>query len=225
MTTRIPVYCGGVNDELRAELLRRGEKDQVARRADDVSATLAADAENLPWLRQVIAEYGWPGKALVGEDGADAAWLLAQHADRDLGFQRRCLDLLTTAVTAGEAKRQHLAYLTDRVLLAEGQQQVYGTQMTASRGRWVPKNLRDPDTVDERRAPVDLGPLAEYLDDANKNFGPPGRTTFSCPGCGSPIEFDLPEDNEPMPVTCGSCGSATTVQVRPAGSSGAAQSP
>jgi hypothetical protein len=40
---------------------------------------------------------------LVGEDGAHAAWLLAQHADRDPAFQRRCLDLLTQAVAGREA--------------------------------------------------------------------------------------------------------------------------
>ena len=37
----------------------------------------AADGANLPWLRQVITGVGWPGKSLVGEDGAQAAWLLA----------------------------------------------------------------------------------------------------------------------------------------------------
>jgi hypothetical protein len=215
-----------VDDELRAELLRRTEKDQAARRADDMSAAIAADAENLPWLRQVIAEHGWPGKTLVGQDGADAAWLLAQHADADPGFQRRCLDLLTTAVAAGEARRRHLGYLTDRVLLAEGQQQEYGTQMTARGGRWAPRRLRDPDTVDERRAQMDLGPLAEYLERVTKAYGPPEPAKLDCPGCGGTIEYDLPEDSEPMPVTCAKCGYSTTVQVfRGSARPGATQSP
>ena len=92
-----------MNEELRAELLRRKEVDQEARHALDVEAMAAADGENLPWLRQVITDVGWPGKSLVGEDGAHAAWLLAQHADSDPAFQRRCLDLLTAAVERGEA--------------------------------------------------------------------------------------------------------------------------
>src|SRR3954453_2080197 len=32
-------------------------------------------------LAAIIAAVGWPGRSLVGEDGADAAWALAQHAD------------------------------------------------------------------------------------------------------------------------------------------------
>jgi hypothetical protein len=85
---------------LRAELLRRMEKDQAARAAGDGDTWEQADAENLPWLKQLVAEIGWPGRSVVGEDGASAAWLLAQHADCDPGFQRHCLDLLTVAAAA-----------------------------------------------------------------------------------------------------------------------------
>jgi hypothetical protein len=59
-----------MNEELRAELLRRVAVDQEARHALDVEAMAAADGENLPWLRQVITDVGWPGKSLVGEDSA-----------------------------------------------------------------------------------------------------------------------------------------------------------
>jgi hypothetical protein len=47
-----------MNDELRAELLRRVAADQEARHAVDVEAMAAADGENLPWLRQVITGVG-----------------------------------------------------------------------------------------------------------------------------------------------------------------------
>ena len=109
-----------MDDGLRAELLRRVEKDQVARKALDADAMREADEENLPWLREVVAAHGWPAASLVGTDGAHAAWLLAQHADADPAFQRRCLGLLAAAVEAGEATLLEYAYLTDRVLLAEG---------------------------------------------------------------------------------------------------------
>ena len=120
-----------MDEELRAELRRRVAADQEARHTLDTAAMAAADADNLPWLRQVITDVGWPGKSLVGEDGAQAAWLLAQHADRDPAFQRRCLDLLTAAVERGEATAVQQAYLTDRVLLHEGKPQEYGTQAIA----------------------------------------------------------------------------------------------
>jgi hypothetical protein len=161
-----------MNEELRAELLRRAAADQEARHARDAGAMAAADGENLPWLRQVITDVGWPGKSLVGEDGAHAAWLLAQHADRDPAFQRRCLDLLATAVERGEAAIVQQAYLTDRVLLHEGKPQEYGTQAIARDGRFEPQKLRDPDHVDQRRASVGLGPLAGYLARMAGHYGP-----------------------------------------------------
>jgi hypothetical protein len=178
-----------MDKELRAELLRRAEKDQAARHALDRAAMEAADAGNLPWLKQVIAEVGWPGKSLVGDDGAQAAWLLAQHADRDPAFQRQCLDLLTAAAERGEASGKEVAYLTDRVLLAERKPQEYGTQVTARESGHVPRMLRDPVGVDARRAQAGLGPLAEYLAHFTRNLGPAKPHTLRC---GNPVRNSRP---------------------------------
>jgi Family of unknown function (DUF6624) len=198
-----------MDEELRAELFRRMEKDQVARNALDLAGMREADGENLPWLKAVIAERGWPGASLVGTDGANAAWLLAQHADDDPAFQRRCLDLLTVAVEAGEATGQQLAYLTDRVLLAEGRQQEYGTQMTARGGRWVPRNLRDPDGVDARRAAAGLGTMAEQLTLFTE---PPEPFRFNCQECDGQVPWEMPDDlSQPLAVTCPECGRETTI--------------
>ncbi len=43
-----------MDEELRAELLRRVAADQEARHALDTDAMAAADAANLPWLRQMM---------------------------------------------------------------------------------------------------------------------------------------------------------------------------
>jgi hypothetical protein len=87
---------------------------------------------------------------LVGEDGATAAWLLIQHTS-DRAFQRRCLTLMRQAVRAGQADSANLAYLTDRVLLFEGEPQRYGTQLRLERGAWVSAPVEDEERVDERR--------------------------------------------------------------------------
>jgi Family of unknown function (DUF6624) len=107
---------------------RRWQKVTAATNlAESVARVLASvDADNLAWLKDVIAEVGWPGRSMVGKDGAHAAWLLAQHADRDPAFQRRRLDLVTQAAARGQASPAELAYLTDRGLLAEGKSQEYG---------------------------------------------------------------------------------------------------
>lgn len=192
-----------MDEALRAALLRRVDKDQAARLAHDSDAWKEADRENLPWLRQAIAEHGWPGASLVGTDGAHAAWLLVQHADADPGFQRHCLDRMTAAVEAGEATQRDLAYLTDRVLLAEGRQQEYGTQLISRGGKWVPRNLRDLEGVDERRAAAGLGPLADYL--ASSAGRPAFGAWLACPRCGARVEFDPPDDDQSVTITCSAC--------------------
>ena len=58
------------------------------------------------------------------------------------------------------APKAQLAFLTDRVLLAEGKPQEFGTQATGRKGQWIPCSLRDPGRVDQRRAAMSLGPLA-----------------------------------------------------------------
>jgi hypothetical protein len=134
------VHNGWMDDALAAELAARMERDQAVRTAVQRHASAEAidrlveiDHENTAWLRGVLDRVGWPGNSLVSEQGALAAWLLAQHADGDLGFQRECLARPAAAVEAGEAEPSHLAYLTDRVRLAQGQPQVYGTQFWRGR--------------------------------------------------------------------------------------------
>ncbi len=158
---------------LRQELLERVEEDQKARAAipnDPAKVTLAlvtsvqsVDKANTAWLKQIIQKYGWPGKSLVGEDGAHAAWLLVQHADLDRDFQKHCLKLMEKAVQVGEASGPDYAYLTDRVRTGEGQPQVYGSQLKFVGGEYVPLPIEDEANVDKRRAAVGLPPLAEYL--------------------------------------------------------------
>lgn len=81
-----------------------------------------------------------------------------------------CLGLLEAAVEAGEAEAKDLAYLFDRVRVAEGQPQRYGTQFTITNGQLEPAPLEDPANVDERRASVGLMPLAEYVELTRKMY-------------------------------------------------------
>jgi len=98
----------------------------------------------------------------VGEDGADAAWLLAQHADRNPARQREFLDALRGAVARGEASPANLAYLEDRVRVHAGQPQLYGTQFTMTDGKFGPRPIDDPARLDQRRATAGLEPFAAY---------------------------------------------------------------
>jgi hypothetical protein len=167
----------GRHPELRIELLQMMEADQHIRTVisekyapgatiseDDFTRWADIDKANTTRLKSIIQVYGWPGRSLVGETGALAAWLLAQHADHDVEFQKQCLMLLQHAVAEHDANPQHLAYLVDRVRLAEGSPQVYGTQVhRTDTGAFIPAPLEDPETVDQRRAALGLEPIATYL--------------------------------------------------------------
>ncbi len=127
------------------------------------TAKLAAiDRQNTARLEQIVDRYGWPGRALVGFEAADAAWLLVQHADANVAFQKRCLKLMQEA-PKGDVKPKQIAYLTDRILVHEGKMQMYGTQAQGQGGVLKPLPIADEANVDRRRALAGMPPLAEYL--------------------------------------------------------------
>lgn len=145
--------------------------------ADHRSAVHASSddpAEQLAWRRltarhgdrlgEIMDEYGWPTAELVGEEAARAAWLIAQHADRQLDVQRRALRLMRQAVSAGSAGPRELAFLHDRTLVNEGRKQIYGTQIAGVKGGApLPWPCEEPERVDELRAEVGIEPFDEYV--------------------------------------------------------------
>jgi hypothetical protein len=117
---------------------------------------------NAARLSIILDRYGWPGRTMVGADGAHAAWILAQHAIGDPMLQRRAFQLLRTAAAHGEATVLEVAMLEDRIRVSEGRLQRYGTQYDwDSDGCLSPLPIEDPDHVDERRRAVGLSPLDE----------------------------------------------------------------
>jgi hypothetical protein len=118
--------------------------------------------ENARRLARVLATRGWPGRTLVGEEAAAAAWLVLQHAIGDPELQRRSVAVLWAAAAQGEALPAQAAMLEDRVRVLEGRPQRYGTQHDwDASGALAPSPIEDADGVDERRRAVGLEPLAD----------------------------------------------------------------
>ncbi|HEV3146532.1 MAG TPA: DUF6624 domain-containing protein [Gemmataceae bacterium] len=182
----------GYNSELREELQKRLKEDQAARMAivewmkkqqfndpeklkkmDDepiVKKLLEIDHANTKWLKDVVEKHGWPCRSMVGDDGAHSAWLLVQHADKDHEFQKKCLELMKALAPKGEVARSDLAYLTDRILVAENKKQIYGTQFHNVNGKMEPVPIEDEANVDKRRQEAGLPTMAEYRQIVEKTY-------------------------------------------------------
>jgi hypothetical protein len=155
--------------ELRRELLALVEEDQAARTAfadqqrrgvePNWARVIAIDEKTTKIMRRVIATYGWPAQSLVGDDGAHAAWLLVQHADRDPALQKDVLERMRPMLKAGEVTRIAYAYLEDHVAVAEHRPQRYGTQF---KDNGEPQPIEDEAHLDARRKEIGLGTMAEY---------------------------------------------------------------
>jgi hypothetical protein len=177
--------AGAATDPRVRELLTRTARDQLIRRAFDggpqVWGALSpgakermdtrlslqmceTDGENTVWLKADIAANGWYLISTTGEDASKAAWLMAQHADRDPAFQKHVLSILEPLVVTGEASAANFAYLWDRVAaLSDHRPQRFGTQgRCVAKNVWAPFDLEDPDRVEALRAEADIGSLAEY---------------------------------------------------------------
>ncbi|WNF25611.1 DUF4135 domain-containing protein [Streptomyces sp. C11-1] len=165
--------------EIRRRLLRLDRLDGAVRVpwADGGMTDTAAEERlrtltdaGIAWLATVVADHGWPGRALVGHDAAVAASRLVQHAREHLEFRKHCLELMRQAAEGGDLPWREVAYLTDELRLAEGLPQVYGTRFEPVGGELVPWPVEDPEGVDRRRAALGMEPLAEHTDRIRRRF-------------------------------------------------------
>lgn len=119
------------------------------------------DSVNLIKVVAILDNYGWLGADVIGSSGNQTLFLVIQHSAIDI--QDKYLPMMREAVKNKKAQPSSLALLEDRVALRHGKKQVYGSQVQCDKeGCWV-SPLEDPDNVDNRRAEVGLGPLADYV--------------------------------------------------------------
>jgi hypothetical protein len=159
-----------MNLELRFGLLEMLETDIAVRQdlsfpvnAEKRAALLELDRIHTAQVKIWFLEHGWLTTDLVGEDGAEAFFILVQHADQDRAFQNAALEKLEPAVKDGAAKPEFLAFLTDRLRVANGLPQVYGTQMRVVNNKLEPFEIEDVEHLNTRRSSVGLESFENYL--------------------------------------------------------------
>jgi hypothetical protein len=156
---------------LLEDLKLRVERDQAARKrwlvdqgnSELASAVDSVDTENVAWLRNLVSTRGFPTAAQVGKKGVHLAWVLLQHADQDPKLQSDLLPTLERRFSAGELPANDLARITDRVLMAGGKPQKYGTQFDWFAGDFSLPERRTLVEIDAARTKLGLMPLADYV--------------------------------------------------------------
>ncbi|OGN07089.1 MAG: hypothetical protein A2669_02280 [Candidatus Yanofskybacteria bacterium RIFCSPHIGHO2_01_FULL_48_25b] len=134
---------------------------------DDNKALVASNTNR---MREIVEKIRWPTISKVGESVSNMAWLLVQHADHDVEFQKMALELMK-AVAPGDVSKRNIAYLEDRVRVNADQPQLYGTQFSGeTRETYEPKPIEDPERVDERRKEMGMETLGEYRDILLKKY-------------------------------------------------------
>ena len=179
----------GLTESLRDELIEMAAIDQEFRRrlapmlsAVDFSAPpteefLALmneqnefDRRNTLRLRDMVDAHGWPKKSEVGEEASKAAQLLVQHSALD--HQKYLLPSIKEAVLEGEADAASMAMLEDDILVAEGNDQIYGTEITNSPDDGLMLYpVHDPENINARRLAVGLPTIEEYISRAESELG------------------------------------------------------
>jgi hypothetical protein len=156
----------GADQQIRQAL---HQQTTVAEQESVQKRQMIIDGENLKQLKAIVAACGWPTTA----KDSHAAWLLAQHADSDLAFQRRAEEWLEASVKAGVATPRDLAYLADRIAANEGRPQEYGTQFSLTdRCHLVLDPVDDRKLVNRRRLAIGLQSLEEYEAEGRRRFIP-----------------------------------------------------
>ncbi len=113
------------------------------------SVSVSLDGENIKRVEEIIAKYGYPGKALVGTPENRAAWIVIQHSSPQV--IQKYLPMLREAVKNGDLDRQSLALTEDRNLMYQGKKQIYGSQFFEANGKPAFWPIENSEKVNELR--------------------------------------------------------------------------
>lgn len=162
-----------INKELQQKILKMAEIDQKLRKSGEFNfkKIRKIDRGSTKEMKKIIKKYGWPVKSLVGATASASAFLLVQHADRDLKFQKMCLGLIKQAVKRNDASKWQIAYLTDRILMNQKKKQVYGTQFSFNKKleKVIPYPIKNKKRFDKLRNSFGLEPFEKYKKKVEKN--------------------------------------------------------
>ncbi len=129
------------------------------------------DTLNTAELKLILQEYSW-ADIIEGEPQLfTQVFHVVQHSP-DEAFRAEVLAEIAPYAERGEIDGQEYALMYDRVELAAGRQQLYGSQLECLNGQFDVHDLKDPEGVDARRASMGMQPLQDYLEQGRALYGP-----------------------------------------------------
>jgi hypothetical protein len=153
----------GTNPRLARQLLAMQKQDQAPRTSKERAASMAdVDSRLTAQLQAIVKQHGWPTIQLVGFEASSAAALILIHTS-DQDWQRRMIPILEGLAAQDKIDKPDIAYITDKLLTAEGKPQRFGTQLDFSAGKAGLLPVEDPERLNQRRAAYWLGAVEDYL--------------------------------------------------------------
>lgn len=168
------------NKALQIEIIKMYINDQSVRgnvlseviskyKLDDYRLTkldaVSIDKMNRDRLKEIILEFGFPTRQLVGKEAMQGIFLMIQHSDGDKEWQREQLTNIEKAVKLGDMDGQSYAYLYDRIKINGGEKQLYGTQfknVDPTNKKVELADTEDVENLDRRRMEVGMMPIQMY---------------------------------------------------------------
>lgn len=169
------LFDSEITPEKREQLLTTLNIDKEEFKKKGWQMVAEHDSLNVQKIENIITQYGYPGKTLVGEPTNQAAWYVIQHSTK-IG---KYLPLIKEAGKKKEIPFTWVAMMEDRYLMQEDKEQIYGTQgkgeMTKDKnGKQVFINfvwpVKDLKNVNKRRKEAGFDSTIE--ENAKRMYGP-----------------------------------------------------
>lgn len=172
MTVFVTFTLTGFSINTKAKLLQALEQiykdDQRYRSFDDdiiinEDDLAYADMINLMKVEAIFKRYGWPNVLTIDDKAHIALFLVIQHTS--LKKQLQYAPLIWKAAREGKLRKSQAAMLDDRMAVAHGKPQIYGSQIVcdAATNECYVHPIAEPETVDARRGEMGMEPLATYV--------------------------------------------------------------
>lgn len=155
-----------ISKEKKQELLEKTGYTQDEFDANPWGIIHKHDVANQKRMYEILDQYGYPGKSMVGSPTNLSAWLVIQHSEAI----EKYLPMIREAGKQGELPLTYVALMEDRFLMNQGKEQLYGSQAWGSPLKnsddqdeqiYIIWPVKDPDHVNERRKKLGFSTTVE----------------------------------------------------------------